>query len=564
MKLSKLILIALSGAALAACSSGGTDDALTGGAGGGATGGGSTGGGTGGANDTVTIGNGSGAGFVPGVIALSQTTLQAGGSASLTVTFVDQTNTLVSDSIDVTFTSTCTAGGLANIVESNITTTTGSATATYSATGCNGDDEIVATATVDGANLRATGTVNVAPAAVGSINFIAADPSNIGLQGTGGAGRQETSTVRFRVTDATGGPVPGTDVAFSLNTNVGGVVIQPATSVSDAQGFVQTIVSAGTVATSVRVTAEVVGSAPLIATQSDQLTITTGIPDNDSVSLSTECTNIEGWNFDGETSQTTIRLSDRFNNPVPDGTAVTFTAEGAQIGGSCTTMTTPTDGGGVCSVAFVSQDPRPANGRVTILASTIGEDSFIDLNSNGQFENGETVSEIGEPFQDNNENGIADAGEPFRDFNGDGLRNDATFVDYAGFNGLLCVGAGCAPLDTLFVSDSLVIVLSSSSAQITDNVGGALTGGGGTVTFTIGDFKGNGTTPQPMAGGTTIRFSSTSGTVTPSTLTVPCTNFDGPLNYSVGVSNVSQAGSLSVEVETPRGIVSRYSISVAP
>ena len=565
MKFSKLLFLALTGAALAACSSGGTDDSLTGGGAGAGGGGAGAGGGGGGGtvNDVISIGSGSGATFAPGAIELSQTMLPAGGSASLTVTFVDQTNTLYAESVTVNFTSTCAAGGLANITESSVTTLTGSATATYAATGCSGDDEIVATANVNGAALRATGTVNVAAAAIGSINFISADPNNIGLAGTGGAGRQETSTVRFRVTDSTGGPRPNADVTFELNSAVGGVSLQPTTAVSDAQGFVQTIVSAGTVATSVRVRAEVVGTTPVIATQSDQLTITTGIPDQNSVSLSTECVNIEGWNFDGETTETTIRLSDRFNNPVPDGTAATFTAEGGQVGGSCTTATTPTNGSGVCSVTFVSQSPRPADGRVTILASAIGEDSFTDANSNGQFDTGETVFEIGEPFQDDNESGAYELGEPFRDFNNNGLRDDATAVDYAGFNGLLCPGAGCAPLDTLFVSDALVVVMSASSALITDNVGGTLTGPG-TIIFTIGDFKNNGTISQPMAGGTTIAFRATNGTLSQSNVTVPCSNFNGPLTYAVGVSNVTQPGTLTVEVVTPNGIQTQYAVSLLP
>ena len=94
-------------------------------------------GGTGGAG-AVFMGSGTGASFQSGVIAVSAPNLQAGGSASLTVTFVDGNNNLVGDSITVTFTSACAAGGLANIVESSITTVTGGATATFSATGCSG------------------------------------------------------------------------------------------------------------------------------------------------------------------------------------------------------------------------------------------------------------------------------------------------------------------------------------------------------------------------------------------------------------------------------------------
>ena len=562
MRLQKFLLIVLAGFALAACSSGGSEDTFTGGGGGGGAGSGTGGGGTG--TDTITIGNGTGANFVPGEIALSQATLQAGGSTSLTVTFVDSTNTLVSDTITVNFSSACAAGGLAGIVETSVTTDTGSATATYSATGCSGDDEITASATVQGAVLRATATVNVAAATVGSIQFVSAEPANIALLGAGGAGRQETSTVRFRVTDSTGGPVAGSDVQFNLNTSVGGITLTPATATSDVQGFAQTVVNSGSVATSVRVTATVVGLG--ISAQSDVLTITTGIPDNDSFSLSIECPNLEAWDIDGEAAQVTARLSDRFNNPVPDGTAVTLTTEGAQVGGSCLTATTQTNGAGVCSVTWVSQDPRPPNGRVTILASAIGEDSFTDVDADGFFSVGDTLIDIGEPFQDENEDGIYNSGEPFRDFNQSGARDDETHPDYVGFNGLLCDlagGANCNQVSsTLFVSDQLVVVMSGSSAVITDNVGGLLDISAGTasVVFQIGDARN-----QPMPAGTTVRMTTSNGSIVgPTNFEVPCTSFDGPLGFGVTVEpdTTPDSGTLGVEVTTPRGLVTFYSISV--
>ncbi|MDZ7645339.1 MAG: Ig-like domain-containing protein [Woeseiaceae bacterium] len=510
-----------------------------GGTGGGGTGGGGTGGGT--TDDTVRIGSGTGADFQEGVIAVSQSQLSAGGSTSLTVTFVDADGSLVGDTIDVSFTSPCVAGGLANIVESQVTTTTGSVTSTYSATGCSGDDQIRASANVDGNVLQANVTVTVEAATVGSIEFVSADPTNIGLQGTGGAGRQETSTVRFRVTDSTGGPVSGATVDFSLNTTVGGITLTPASVTSDAQGLAQTVVSAGSVATSVRVRAIVSGSSPQIAALSDQLTITTGIPDQDSVSLSLGCTNLEAWNIDGQTTNATIRMSDRFNNPVPDGTAVTFTSEGGQIGGQCQTETSQDGGAGVCSVTWVSQSPRPSNGRVTILATAIGEESFTDSNSDGRYSAGEPVMPaLGEPFRDDDESGTFDAGfEIFQDFNSNGVRDEPTDPGYTGFNGLLC-DADCASLETLFVSDSAILVMSSGAATITDNVvGDAITvpaGSGASTSFTltVGDAKGNGTTIQPMAGGTTVAVQTSNGSIVgPGSYDVPCSTNDGPLNFTV-------------------------------
>jgi len=150
----------------------------------------------------------------------------------------------------------------------------------------------------------------------------------------------------------------------------------------------------------------------MFSTQSSQLTVTTGIPTDNSFSLALECFNIEGWQYDGEITGVTARLGDRFQNPVPNGTAITFTAEGGNIESQCTTQTNASEGG-VCSVSFRSSNPRPADGRVTILAKAIGEESFVDANGNGAFDDGETFSDIPEPFRDDNEDGAYQAGEDF-------------------------------------------------------------------------------------------------------------------------------------------------------
>ena len=101
--------------------------------------------------------------------------------------------------------------------------------------------------------------MTVAQAAIGSISFISATPTNIALKGTGDASRPESSTVVFKVLDASGGPRSGTPVSFVLNSNVGGITLTPAsaTATSDTQGLVQIVVNAGTVATSVKVTASI-------------------------------------------------------------------------------------------------------------------------------------------------------------------------------------------------------------------------------------------------------------------------------------------------------------------
>ena len=151
--------------------------------------------------------------------------------------------------------------------------------------------------------------------------------------------------------------ISGVTVNFSLNTAVGGITLVSPTGISDAFGFVYADITSGTVATPVRVTASVTTATVTISTQSDQLVVTTGTPDQTSFSLTATSLNIEGWNYDGATTTLTTRLSDHFNNPVPDGTAVSFIAETGQIVGSCFVSS------GGCSVDLTSSGLRPTDGR---------------------------------------------------------------------------------------------------------------------------------------------------------------------------------------------------------
>lgn len=360
---------------------------------------------------------GSGTPFVSGKADVSATTLSAGGTATVSILLQDSEGNPFTEPVDVKFASTCSNKATPEaVLSSPITAVGGQATSTYLAKGCVGDDNITVTADVGGKNLSATGTIKVLSASVGSIVFVDATPENIGIKGTGS---DESSTLRFRVLDTNGNPVANRAVSFKLNNESAGLGLTPQTATSNSQGYVQTVVNSGTVATTVRVTASIDGTEPLISSQSNVLVVSTGKPDQDSFSLSASVLNVEGWNYDGAKVTITARLADAFNNPVPDGTAVIFTAEGGSIESSCQTQN------GVCSVVWTSQQPRPAGvdgngpffdssgnyiqdpvailkqevnfaggsyygnyfgqpygGRVTITATAIGEESFPDLNSN--------------------------------------------------------------------------------------------------------------------------------------------------------------------------------------
>lgn len=174
----------------------------------------------GGTDDQVVVqmGSISGGSFQEGVIGVAATNLSAGGSTTLTVNLRTDDGVPLTDSADVTFSSDCQSSGIAEIEDTVVTTTTGTATTTYIAQGCSGTDTVTARTSVNGQSLTSTVALTVAPANLGSIEFVSVEPKTIGLRGTGAAGVKETAVVKFRVLNDVGGPVPDEEVAFTLST----------------------------------------------------------------------------------------------------------------------------------------------------------------------------------------------------------------------------------------------------------------------------------------------------------------------------------------------------------
>lgn len=435
--------------------------------------------------------------------------LSAFGSTSVEVTASSAGIPLANQTI--TFTSRCASTGTAALSSSARTDSQGIATASYQDRGCAGTDTV--TASFSGM-ATSTSLLPVQAPAAGSVQFLGASPSAITLRGAGGAGRQESAVVRFRVVDVANNPLGGRRVAFGLSTSVGGISLSSGEAISDAvSGEAQVTVSAGTVATPVRVTATTTGSGGAsLTTQSDLLSISVGLPDQDSMSLSVGTFNIDGADYDGVLTGITVRLGDVFNNPVPDGTAVNFITEGGMIGelldpqrptGRCLTVNAE------CSVVLRSQNPRPADGRITIVAYAIGEESFTDANGNGRSDAGE-FNNVGEVFRDDNFNGVKDAGEMFIDFNGNGVFDDAS--GDSAYNGSMCASA-CSAQRSLHVWRQTEVTFSGSGATIlispldgTDLGGSA--GVGKVLDFDIAVTDRNG---NPMPAGSTVKVTASNG-----------------------------------------------------
>ncbi|MES2018868.1 MAG: Ig-like domain-containing protein [Pseudomonadota bacterium] len=549
---------------------------------------------------------------------ISPSPLSAGGTASVSVTVMNGASAFTPAQM-VSFSSPCSLAGKATL-SSPVATVAGVATTSYIDKGCGATDTITASTSLGGATVTRSGTLQVLTAAAGQIVFISATPPNIALVGTGGAGRQESSIVLFKVLSASGAPISGVMVDFSLfgASGTGGLVLSPTSAATGADGSVSTVISAGTVNTPVRVLATVRGSAPLITSLSDQLVVSTGIPDQDGMSLSTDIYNVEGANHDGclapVGSKIRVSLSDHFRNPVPDGTAVSFTAEGAVIGASCLTSA------GVCTVTFCSAQPRMTDGRISVMAYALGEESYVEdptlTSSINRYDLGETFTDLCEPFLDKlaimdseanstvkNSTGLLGTpcrlpivGEQYIDTNGDGHYNPTGDGKY---NGVLNTAAPSIT-PTVHVRKSLVQVLSTSEAAFTALSPAPIQLDVCTTTapfvntpvpFTVAirdrnptTFPGNTLPGNILPAGTSITIAASNGAIVagiPDGYKVPNTNDSNQARWifttliksdatqspgatpgSYVCSDNGKSGALNITVTTPMGVVTSQSYGI--
>jgi len=310
----------------------------------------------------------------------------------------------------------------------------------------------------------------------------------------------------------------------------------------------------------VRVTATITSPATF-STQSSNLTVTTGLPASGGFSIAVgspqnpayttlACPNVEAASVDFFTVPVTVQLLDRYNNPVPDNTAVTFTTDGGAVTGSCetgvatTNVTTVAPPSGQCVVNWTSSNPFPTttstppafrNGRAQILATAIGEESFDDVASTGYYQAGDPFSDLGEPYLDADEQGSYKKGDPF-----DNYYNTGSYVVPSGsFIGITCTSTTCTEA-TLGIGVQHLMVMSTSTARAFMSVTSPYTtftnladvsvnaGSSGGFMLLITDGNGN-----AMAAGTTVAVATTGSAFTVAagqggTYTVGCNGSGGP------------------------------------
>lgn len=491
---------------------------------------------------------GAGQPFQPGVLVIDPPEIEAGASARISAQLVDQEGRAFEEPVIVDFTSTCAGTDAASITSPVLAAGGVVATSYRAGQGCAAADLITADFLVPGIEqpVRAQGLIRIRPPQAEGIAYVEASNLSIMLRGMGSDTRPDRATLTFRVTNAAGIPVRDAMVDFAVVNPLGALTLENASAATDVEGSAIARVRAGDVPGVFRVRATVRGTGQ--SADSATLVVSTGRADQDSFSLSFETLNIEGSSFDGVTTQVSVRAGDRLQNPVADGTAIYFTAEGGLIAPECRTVA------GTCSVILQSSNPRPTDGRVTVLARTEGTESWRDANGNGLFDSGEAFDDRGEVFRDDNEDGVRSAGELFFDANGNGSFDIA--------NGRLDGGPCAAGVQCgrdFEARASGTVVFSTSAALVNIYLSRSTVDEISPTGFVVAVSDRNGNLPPA---GTQIQVAASKGTLTgDADFTVLNTNARGPivLPFSLLGDGSATPGSITVRVVTPRGVVTTAS-----
>jgi len=351
----------------------------------------------------------SGATATVGAMSFGSSTLAASGNTSVTAPVTAKG--AAAGGVNVSFSATC------GTIKPAVTASDGSgnAVSNYSAVKADGSSCTGAvTITAVGPDNSTTGSMTVTAPVASAINFVEAKPNQIYLKSSGASSQ---SVLTFKVLDASGVSAPtGTVVDLSFQSTSSDASFDAAkltTSKSlavDEKGNIALTIFAGSIPGPVQVKAAL-NANPSIYANSQILTVWSGPPSQDHFSISVETSNLEGQNWDGTTTKIIATLADRQGNPVTPGVVVNFTSSGGQINGSCAVALDKTTNISSCSTTFASQEPRATNGRVAVLAYVEGLKNYVDLNGNNIFDTGDTVTNLGDAYRDDDESGDFTPGE---------------------------------------------------------------------------------------------------------------------------------------------------------
>ena len=326
----------------------------------------------------------------------ASTQLESGGSTNITLKTQDSNTKVNQNNVNVEFTSTCGKFEPATVVSSN----QGNVTTTYKAIGtdgklCTGTQKISAT----GLNIPEVG-IDVSIKALEANSLVyTSSKVNLGIRKSGSASSGQIEFTLY----ANGVPVADQDVliekvqapedlSFVSFGNRNNKTIK-----SDSNGKVIVNLYPGDKPGPVEIRATLVSDINVSAISKD-VSVSIGRLTQDGLSLSVSKNSLQNV-IDGDAATITARMVDRTRNPVPDGTVISFVSEGGKVEPNCSTVQ------GVCSVILTTQEPRPLDNRVTVLAYVEGDKSFTDLDGDNLYTRGvdTLLSNIGSFFRDDNE-----------------------------------------------------------------------------------------------------------------------------------------------------------------
>lgn len=289
------------------------------------------------------------------------------------------------------------------------------------------------------------------------------------VRGAAAAGARTDVLLQYRITE-NGMPRPGIRIDFEkVRPAIGDVRVDPLFGLTNEDGIASTLVQAGDTPGQVRVMATATlpdtGDAPNdpVDELSPPISISSGLPSLTNFAFGCVDPVITGFTHrvydpattppDGDRwfvgihdgTDCTFALADRLGNRIPEGTPVRFMTEGGSIDdvvraddngrGTTSLLVTSPHPGDVAPLDWESQGGHatangpltynPRDGLIRIVASTRGEEGFLDVNGDHQYTDGvDTFGpgyDLGEPFVDVNDNNTWDEGEEYDDVDGDGL-----------------------------------------------------------------------------------------------------------------------------------------------
>jgi len=335
---------------------------------------------------------------------LSSTSLDSGSNTNITLKTKDAINDVYQNDVTVNFTTSCGSFDSSSVISSN----QGDVSTTYKAIDasgnlCAGTQTITATPANNPVN-KQTKTISIAGVEASSIVYTTTEKVQLGASNSGSS---SSGQIEFTVY-ANGRPAANQQVEISrLETppDFSFVTLNnqaPREVTSDSQGNVVVNLYPGTLPGPVEIKATLKSNTSIFAL-SKNVSVATGRATQNGVSISLS-KNVLANTVDGDTANITARLVDKVGNPVPDGTVVSFVSEGGRVTPSCTTNK------GICTVEFSTQNPRPVDNRVTVIAYVEGDKAYIDKDGDNQFSAGDIFTHnIGDFFRDDNENNKYDS-----------------------------------------------------------------------------------------------------------------------------------------------------------